>query len=439
MAEGLDPVISIDLPGLRHEEDQTPMVDLRSANQDPNHIDYDKADKSTGHRGLKTAGAVVLAAITAGVAPALAAGANVRAKAASSPVTSKLTGLFTPLNPADVVSEARASLLPDRSIAIRELTLTPATLGALGDCATGSIKALIDTPEVIQQEMCDGSPAVMTPQPSPDQTRFQPNLNSLGTSVAKSIPGLRINPETTSTLMATGNSLQVNYACASSTSTVPRLSSIELSADGKAAPTFCASDKIITMSSVDVKNPKFASAFAKYNADSIRNTPWGGDRHNRSLFVLAPATPKQQNPRTSFKYSPAKGSVSAGYDAGATTPYMDKVGTYSEETSVQIRRPGSRSFKQVGRSVLNINGLREILGYGYGAFSNANDSRVHITVPEVGQICKPGARGTKMRLKIVEAFKADPNQDFQHGANGKSDFMKSSQASYTTSAKVVCK
>jgi hypothetical protein len=239
------------------------------------------------------------------------------------------------------------------------------------------------------------------------------------TSVAKallsSIPGggldFRQAVEAVSGDASSG--VEAKLACPTPSSPAAAFSyrSVKVLNGHRAQVIFCPSRVISTTSPLpNVNDPHFLRALAKFEADPLRSGPeWIGDTYRYNLFVACPAQPEGQTPRTRFRYDRRDGTVRVAFDGSGFEKYCDLVGENSEGIAVQVARQDGR-FHSIGRSVLHIDGLREVLGYNY--YAPASYWREGATVPGVGQLCHRAAR-VRMRVVVTDNFVPKHSQTFQ--------------------------
>lgn len=229
-----------------------------------------------------------------------------------------------------------------------------------------------------------------------------------------------------------------SYACPAPTA-MARISiaSVETLPNNQANVNFCPSDSVVKVSR-PANDSTYRSALAKFLGNPLLAGEWGGDKYDKTLYTICPQLPKQHYPRISFKYKPKNDTVTAKYIAGNHSEYCAEVGQYTGEATAQVKKPGSKQYIDVGRSVVRVSGLREILLYGGYGLSGKNEKDT-VVLPEIDDLCdKYEGTNLKMRIKLKERFQADPAQDFQHDSKGRSDKMRSGTATYYSSAREVC-
>lgn len=430
------------MPPQASPEFKIPMMDLREADLAGvfSPIEPESNGPTRSLRGLVNVGLSVIAGMGGGMVSSAEA-------LAADPVTSKAANLYTRIQPADAVQKAQTETLTDTGVIARSFSLKAGTLGVQGDCEAGSTyKLWLDTPSQLQQEKCDGSPPTTNSYGAERdyqalETRFQTNLNRIGSFLVNSIPGnsVEFKQTTTSVEGSTTGPIKANFVCPNpkaSPAAKVNFQSIELMPGNNLNATFCPSSKIINFSALNRNDPAYPQAIGQYGNDKFRNTPWWGDFWRKDLYEVCPMTPKQQDPQMTFKLNKAKGSVSVNYDSGGGTYYCDETGQFVEEISVQAKRSGGK-YKRVGNSVLHITGLPETLTYMYG--SPLKYLRERVSVPNVGDICNgSNTSNTQLRVKITETFTPNKKQTFQHGYQDRTDLMRSGTATYTTRPKKVC-
>jgi hypothetical protein len=242
--------------------------------------------------------------------------------------------------------------------------------------------------------------------------------NTIGASAVNSLPGFSEQFAQTVTGITTGSSPEITFQCPSPASlnpTVPSFESLTINPGNSAAAEFCASDELVTESSVDLSDPAIAQDLTEYQNDPLRSgQPWAGDKYNYDLFLECPSQIVNESPMLSFKYSMSRGSVVANFYRIGYGQYCDIVGMSTEQLSAQVKKPGSKTFKQVGQTVLHVDGLWESLGY-YRIPSHNGLEQVQI--PGVDKLCKSEHKGhNKPVLRVSEKLEFIPNQgqDFQH-------------------------
>jgi hypothetical protein len=197
---------------------------------------------------------------------------------------------------------------------------------------------------------------------------------------------------------------------------------------------------VVDLTSVNTQDPTYPQAFAKFQSDPLRSSPWGGDStgYPLDMYTACPDQTQNQNPRISYKYNPKGHLLYVGFDSGGYTPYCDLAGTYSERASLRLKKPGSRqTFKGIGETVLHTDGLREELAWNYGMpqkYTRENIVETGINIP-----CSPKhSNGTRLMISVLERFTGNPSQTFQHvpGFPDASQSMPSTSATYVSVSKV---
>jgi hypothetical protein len=269
--------------------------------------------------------------------------------------------------------------------------------------------------------------------------QLQNDSATIGSMLAGSIPGANTGFRQTTTAVAStvSRDVKANYACPapSKDRVAVAFRSLTLLPDNMISAELCPSDKAIVFTPLNRNNPKYTSAIKKYKNDEFRTIPWQGDNYGWNVYQACPETPKNQAPNIRFSYKGDTAKVA--FDSGAGSPYCDEVGQFSEEVSALVRRPGSKSYKQVGKSVLHVDGLPETLSSMYGF--PAKYLRENVTLSALKNICTDKNKShTQMRIKVVERFTPNHSQTFKHNTRGGSDRMNSGRATYLSAAKNVC-
>jgi hypothetical protein len=269
-------------------------------------------------------------------------------------------------------------------------------------------------------------------------------LNTIGQQLITSIPGQSIDlKQSPIRLNASNAAVTESFVCPNprSTQAYPAIQTVEIDQGNKARLTFCPSTKSIGISSVNFGIPLFNQIFNEFKADPVRNTPWGGDQvqAKTNLYFDCPGTPFNSVPDQKVTFTPQKG-MRASFQAISTQQYCDKVGQYSTEATAQIRKAHTKTFKQLGQSVLHVDGLKEVLVFGSTEIVPIQYSRVSLSLQGTKVNCNdPGMRHASVRLKLSEKFQSMWAQQFLHATDGVSSAkIKSNHRTYYTKLKQIC-
>jgi len=328
----------------------------------------------------------------------------------------KTLDLYTSLDPDTVISQVQQALEPSDATAAGAFNLSPSSL------------------------TLDGT--IQTTDPNA-QTTNQKELNSVGSELANAIPGYSVDFKQTGTSFSgqTGVSVTETFMCPSPNSALAETSfqSLEVLPNKVEDATFCPSDVRVTESKVNLKNPVFAKALSKLLADPLRSgKKWAANNYTTDMFTVCPSQLTNENPGLGFKYIPDENSVMAKFIRVGYGQYCDEVGRYTERVTAQIKKTGSMKFKQIGDTVLHIDGLWEEIGY-YGI--PFNEQVDHVRVPGIGNICAQGDyTNAEMRIQISEHFTPKHTQTFQQAPfSHNSNFMQSASATFRSGYQTICK
>lgn len=271
---------------------------------------------------------------------------------------------------------------------------------------------------------------------SQDQAKF----NSIGSLMINSIPGNSVK-FMQSVLQLSGTtsqnvSAELSCPASSSDASVYDFKSVEILQNDTASVTPCAANQVGIWSTVNTHNSSYAQAIMRYKDDYFRSgQPWIGNRYSGALFRLCPDEPSHQDTQLTFSYSSAKATVTVGFAGGNSVNYCDLMGRYDEQVSVLVGSDGSHRLKQLGQTVVHIDGLKEVLTYNYGL---REPQVTKVQVPGVTVLCKPARNASvDMRIRLREEFTADHAEMFQ-GLPSTVSNLKSSTFTYLSKAKKVC-
>jgi hypothetical protein len=239
-------------------------------------------------------------------------------------------------------------------------------------------------------------------------------FSQIGAALVTSIPGQSVD------LTQSGNSLTVSndvateqFDCPSPSANTryPAIEAVQVVTGGKAALTFCPSKNRLTMLPVDTTKEPFAGAFREYLSDPLRSHPFGGDSYGSSLWLQCRVL-LRYDPEITVRYR--HGALHASFQGMSPMDYCDRVGQSTQEATAQIRPRGARHYRQLGRGVLAVMGLREIL-----VFTSKHDFpnsaiRLHAAMPDTKLPCGAGMRGAQVRIKLVQRFRWMDSQQFVH-------------------------
>jgi len=348
------------------------------------------------------------------------------------------SSLYTDQSPAMVLEDIQNDLTPNQGLIISAAELTPSTLTARGDCTQGSkYRAWVDSPNNLSKTECNSN-TLNIPQ-NFDTVRYEKTLSKIGATLINSIPGQSIDiKQKAQKIKANRTSLFESFACPSPNSSkpYPQIKTVKISQNNKAAIVFCPSDKAIDISGVNTDNPKYRAAFNEITKDPVRNQLWGGDHYKNNLFTECPQIPFTYEPNLSFKYTPGKG-ISTTFRGLSTMEYCDKVGQYTSEVSAQTVTSAGKS-RQIGKSVMHIDGLHEILVFGSSTFFPSKYQEVRASLPDTQSICKGSLKYAQVRVRLTERFKGMKSQQFVHAPNGATTGMPSVTKTIRTEARAIC-
>lgn len=196
-----------------------------------------------------------------------------------------------------------------------------------------------------------------------------------------------------------------------------------------------------------VHDAAYSDAMQQYQNDPLRTTPWAGDTYKEGdpkpnlqayspmFYDCSPGTMDappfpmvylldgKTHFKPTFSYNRQSGALRLRFFSGPPQ-YCDLMGKTTERFTAY--RVGSHTSRQIGRTVIYEDGVREALSrylpsWRSTSFWPSGAARRFfqktVTIPGVGNLCRPGANttgGTVVRIKDERSFKGDPNETFQH-------------------------
>lgn len=257
-----------------------------------------------------------------------------------------------------------------------------------------------------------------------------------GNRVINSIPGISTDAKpTTEQVTDTPGSVKVTFTCppARSGSAGLNFRSIEIKPGNVANGETCPSYKTIIFPKLVRSEPTYSKALSEYKNDQFRNIEWQGDYVNKNVFAICKDVPKHisNTPKISVKNNKPK----VTFFSGAGFEYCDEIGQHSNEVKLQVRRAGSKTFKNVGRAVMTVGSFPAgLFMHGY----NTRYARQTVAVPNEEVICKgQNKKSVLMRSVITTRFTGYQGQHFQHIPEGAA--VPSGKVTRTSKPVKVCK
>jgi len=321
----------------------------------------------------------------------------------------------------------------------------PKTISALGDCEAGSRFGLLSsTSSSFEETPCDGTPATTASGTSHSVNhavvnRLPGEMKKLGGILANSIPGDSedFNQKVTQTAAnapGTPNEVVASIACPSPNSkTAPiAFQSFVLKANHSILPQFCKANGVQTeTSTLNMGSAAVKRAMSTFQKDPLRSgQPGAGDIQAPNMYITCPGQTGLEGagivePKPILKYNSNSQDVNVSFFPGVYAKYCDLVGQFTEQFDLK------KGNKKIGKSVLHIDGLKEILEIQYG-LSYKRDS---VSIPDVRNLCKGKLPIT---LTITEKFRAKKSQQFQRiGPSAGS--LRSATTRYNTDTSNICK
>ena len=350
--------------------------------------------------------------------------------------------VFSHASPSEIIENSEKRLFPKNSIEADSFALTRESLIASGDCTTGGTYSYWEeTRQNLKQVKCGETEATIVSHEDPAavKKRFKKELKRTGSDLVNAVPGQAHDfKQKGQELIATQTSTSETFKCPRKKSKKAATSFryVQLSHDHKSELNFCQSKKTTTLTKPSKNDRQYRRALRKYLNDKHRkDRPWAGEYGPYDLFILCPEKPDRNDPRAKFHY--LKNSISVAFDGADNSSYCDKVGRYTTEIKAEVRKGDQGKFKKVGRSILHISGLEEILAfsdYGLDISRQRNKARIK----NVPNLCE-GGRDPQLRLRFAYRFKPKRTQQYQHAQAGKDSAMRSGFGKFITQPHRVCK
>ncbi len=364
-----------------------------------------------------------------------------RAHESSRAVPKTIGHLYTSANPGDVMHSMQADLLPGESINADAIVLSASTIDAQGSCDQGTtIRTIHSGPDKIEKVMCDGQQETdPSTTGSSTQTPYQKELNLIGGHIVSSIPGHSMDVKDKS-ISVSKSGINATFFCPKPSTlraaTSPK--KITVSPNNSASWSYCDAQNISTVENpVNLQAPRYKRALSRFLSDNNNFKKWAGDTSVVDVFNTCPDQPNKFPANPSFKYSgqTAKASFYPEYYES----YCYLVGQNTEQVSVQAKSKNSSTYKEVGKQVVHINGLKNVLYGDYSGGESAPNQRQVVTIAGLGNVCRKYA-GAELRIKVADKFTPFRGQTYQHAgsATGSSTGMRAGHHVYYSSSKAVC-
>jgi hypothetical protein len=198
---------------------------------------------------------------------------------------------------------------------------------------------------------------------------------------------------------------------------------------------------------VSITGSKLTKAFHRWEKDRrALSEPWYGDSSDSlDAYKECPdLTNTVSYTPIEIRYKRSKPQVRAEFEAGGTNyNYCGFAGTYTDSSRVEVKRPGSNKYRQVGKTFEHTAGLRQLMGmYISGPNDRAQYLETRAIFKNIGELCNGrNASRTRMRVKVTNRFTSNPAQTFQHenrDPNGRSDNVPSSTETHYSKSFRVC-
>jgi hypothetical protein len=163
---------------------------------------------------------------------------------------------------------------------------------------------------------------------------------------------------------------------------------------------------------VNTQDPAYPAALKQFLTDPYRTSEWAGDKYDLNMQLVCGIQWHNQDPVIRARYDRARGTLVVTVDEFYTDPYCDLMGTSTKQIFAEVQKRGSRAGKQVGHSVVHVDGMREMLAWYYQMPERY--ARQKATISGVGDLCRYGKRSRKrVVIRLVARFAADQTQTFQ--------------------------
>lgn len=250
----------------------------------------------------------------------------------------------------------------------------------------------------------------------PGQQPSQEQMHSVGQQMLYSIPSQSVDLKQEVTGINTSEGVvTANFSCPAPRKKVPyaQIESVGVLQNNKADLTFCPSTEQINITHVNLNRPVFRKAFDRFENDPLRNKEWGGGNYKYSM-TDCPFDWKGISPLLKMHYSRKNGVRVSFEELSPRINYCDRVGQLTMKATAELKdSPSSKRYKQVGNSLLHIEGLNEILMYYYTPGVNTTKYvMTHNILPNSKVECRGEEREAEVRVKLVEQFKGMLNQEF---------------------------